>query len=98
MAGPRVIDTGITQDTKIIANKYNPDDDTLPILQRGSLDAFRRYFERIENPDKYVEDPTAPIKKMEKDTSYSINSVRFVVRFMICILILAVVWDYLIIK
>lgn len=98
MAGPQIIDTGITPDTTIIANRYNPDDDTLPILQRGSLEAFRRYFERIENPDKFIENPTAPIKKIEPDTSYSINSVRFVVRFMIVILILAILWDYLKIK
>jgi hypothetical protein len=94
MADARIINTGINANTQIVANRLNYDDD-FAILQQGSLRSIRRFFEQKENPDKFAEDPTAPLKVVEPDTSYSINSIQFFVRFMIVIVILAAVWDYL---
>lgn len=93
MTDARVIDTGITPETGVIANRLNYDG--IAILQQGSLRAIRRSFEKLENPDKFIEDPTALISPTKIDDSYSINSVSFFVRFMIGLLIFAVVWDYL---
>ena len=94
MADTLVIDTGINAKTQSVANRLNYDND-FAILQQGSLRSMRRFFERAENPDKFIEDPTAPLEEEKIDDSYSINSVTFLVRFVILILILAIVWDYL---
>ena len=94
MTDTRVIDTGINANTNIVANRLNYDND-FAILQQGSLRSIRRFFEQKENPDKFIEDPTAPLEEDVVDDSFSINSVTFFVRFMILILILVVMWDYL---
>lgn len=90
----RVINTGINANTEIIANRLNYDND-YAILQQGSLRSIRRFFEQKENPDKFIEDPTTPLKKKVVDDSHSINYVGFVVKFMITVIILIILWDYL---
>jgi hypothetical protein len=95
MSDVRVIDTGINANTDIVANRLNYDEGNFAILQQGSLRSMRRFFEQKENPDKFIEDPTAPLEEEMVDDSFSINSVTFFVRFMIVILILVVMWDYL---
>jgi len=94
MADTRGIDTGINATSQIVANRLNYDDD-FAILQQGSLRSIRRFFERAENPDKFIEDPTAPLEEKKTDDSYSINSVGFLIKFVILLLIIAIVWDYL---
>jgi len=91
-----IIDTGINTDTHIIANRYNADDN-IAILKQGnsSLKYLRLYFEQKEHPDKFKEDPTAPLKTVVIDTSYSINSINFFVKLSVLILIMIIVWDYL---
>jgi hypothetical protein len=94
MTDARIIDTGINANTEIVANRLNYDND-FAILQQGSLRSIRRFFEQKENPNKFIEDPTAPLEKEVIDDSYSINSIQFFVSFTIFILMVIIMWDYI---
>lgn len=104
------IDTGVGPDTKILANILNYDDD-MAILQQGSVKSIKRYFQRVENPESLGRDSfgstsvsidreNRPIirggdKRYTLEPGVSINSVSFIARLIILILILIVVWDFL---
>jgi hypothetical protein len=96
----RIIDTGINANTNIVANRLNYDYD-MAILQQGSLRSIRRFFERLEHPELFAdEDRDGRIDieqnmRKKKESPYSINSVAFVVQFVILILFFAMVWDFL---
>jgi hypothetical protein len=88
------VDTNITHNTKIIANTLNYDND-MAILQQGSVRSTRRFFHELEHPDiPFPEDIKSTNNKSINNT-ISINSVGFVVKFVIFILLSMIVWDYL---
>lgn len=94
------IDTGINENTKVIANVLNYDDD-MAILQQGSLRSIRRFFHKVEHPDipiledKDIDDIESNKNKSNGMDVISINSISFMVKFVILILMLIIMWDFL---
>ena len=97
-----VPDENITVATNIIANVLNYDDD-LAILQQGSIPSIKRRFQQIENPSSL---PENQVRKLPADdtakalalnpNAISINNRIFVVKFVIFILFIYIVWNYII--
>ena len=88
------INTGINDNTKIISNVLNYDND-MAILQQGSLRSIKRFFHKVEHPDIPLSEDIDEDKNINKESTISINSVTFVVKFIILILLIVIVWDFL---
>lgn len=102
------VDTGIGDNPKIIANRLSYDDD-MAILQQGSVKSIKRFFQRVENSKSLDRDSfgstsvsinrenviTRGDSRYVLEPGVSINSVGFVIKLIIAILILTILWNYL---
>lgn len=93
-------DPNLTDNTRVVANLLNYDDD-LAILQQGSIPSIKRRFQQIENPDSL---PENQIRKLPADNTakalalnsaaISINSRTFVVKFVVVVLLIYILFNY----
>lgn len=74
-------------------------DHSLDILNHNSIDHIKQYFDRIEHEKSNSERDPFRLHiqniKTQNDTSYSINSIVFVIKLCIFILFIFIIIDYI---
>lgn len=86
-----IVNTIITPNTKVISNVLTYDND-MTILQQGSVRSISRFFHQLEHPGIPFPEDIEPVPISD---AISINSVGFVVKLVIFLLLITIIWDYL---